>query len=256
MIARENFFILITLVLLSGLAWAVTVYEARGMGWGMFTCSMTMGTPFSVSNGALYVVLWGVMMVAMMFPAMTPTVGLFRIIAKRRQEQGLSFTPVWVFLAGYITLWTLTGSAGYGVDLAIQSLPEHFPVLRTYGMVIGGLTLVGAGIYQLTPLKYLCLSQCRSPLGFLLESWRDGPMGAFRMGVRHGLYCLGCCWSLMVVLFVVGTMNLVWMGLLSAIIFAEKIIPYGVEMGKASGIVLIALGLALSAGILGSGSIS
>jgi predicted metal-binding membrane protein len=222
----------------------------------MFTCSMTMGTPFSVSNGALYVVLWGVMMVAMMLPAMTPIVGLFRSIAKRKQEQGLSFAPVWVFIVGYVTLWTLTGSVGYGVDLAIQSLPAQFPVLRTYGTVIGGLTLVGAGIYQLTPLKYLCLSQCRSPLGFFLESWRDGYMGAFRMGVRHGLFCLGCCWSLMVVLFVVGTMNLVWMGLLSAVIFAEKIIPYGVEMGKASGIVLIALGLALSVGILGNGSVS
>lgn len=256
MIARENFFILLALVLLSGLAWAITVYEAGGMGWGMFTCSMTMGTPFSVRNGVLYVVLWGVMMVAMMFPAMTPTVGLFHIIAKRRQEQGLSFTPGWVFLAGYITLWTLTGSVGYGIDLAIQSLPEQFPVLRTYGMVIGGVTLVGAGIYQLTPLKYLCLSHCRSPLGFLLENWRDGSLGAFRMGVRHGLYCLGCCWSLMVVLFVVGTMNLVWMGLLSAVIFVEKIIPHGVEMGKASGIVLIALGLALSVGMLGRSSIS
>lgn len=256
MIARENLFILVTLILLSGLAWAVTVYEAGSMGWGMFTCSMTMGTPFSVGNGALYVVLWGVMMVAMMFPAMTPIVGLFRSIAKRKQEQGLSFTPAWVFIGGYVTLWTLTGSVGYAADVAIQTLPEQFPTLRTYGAVIGGLTLAGAGIYQLTPLKYLCLSQCRSPLGFLLGSWRDGYMGAFRMGLEHGLYCLGCCWSLMTILFVVGTMNLVWMGLLSAVIFAEKIVPYGVELGKASGIALVAFGLALSLGMLGSGSVS
>jgi predicted metal-binding membrane protein len=255
-ITREHLFILTTLVLLSGLAWAVTVYEAGSMGWGMFTCSMTMGTPFSVSNGVLYVVLWGVMMVAMMFPAMTPIVGLFRSIAKRKQEQGLAFTPVWVFIAGYITLWTLTGSVGYAADLAIQSLPEQIPTLRTYGAVIGGLTLIGAGIYQLTPLKYLCLSQCRSPLGFLLGSWRDGHRGAFRMGLEHGLYCLGCCWSLMAVLFVVGTMNLVWMGLLSAVIFAEKIVPYGMELGKASGIALVAFGLALSFGLIGGGSVS
>jgi predicted metal-binding membrane protein len=255
-INRENLFILTTLVLLSGLAWTVTVSEAGGMGWGMFTCSMTMGTPFSVRSGVLYVILWGVMMVAMMLPAMTPIVGLFRTIAKRKQEQGLAFTPAWVFIAGYITLWTLTGSVGYGIDLAIQSLPAQVPALRTYGVMIGGLTLVGAGLYQLTPLKYLCLSQCRSPLGFLVGSWRDGYVGAFRMGVQHGLYCLGCCWSLMVVLFVVGTMNLVWMGLLSAIIFAEKIIPYGVEVGKASGIVLIVLGLALSGGFLDGGSVS
>jgi predicted metal-binding membrane protein len=120
-IARENFFILLALVLLSGLAWVVTVYEAGGMGWGMFTCSMTMGTPFSMSNGVLYVVLWGVMMVAMMLPAMTPIVGLFRTIAKRKREQGQSFTPAWVFIAGYVILWTLTGSLGYVADMAIQS---------------------------------------------------------------------------------------------------------------------------------------
>jgi predicted metal-binding membrane protein len=245
MIAREHFFILTALVFLSGLAWAGTVYQAGGMGLGMFTCSMTMGTPFSVSNGLLYIILWGVMMVAMMFPAMTPIVGLFQTIARRKREQGLPFTPVWVFVAGYVTLWTLTGGVGYAADLAIQSLPRTFPVLRSYGTLIGGVTLVGAGVYQLTPLKYLCLSQCRSPMGFLLTSWRDGTVGAFRMGLHHGAYCLGCCWSLMVVLFVMGTMNLVWMGVLSAVIFVEKIVPRGVEMGKATGVALIALGLVM-----------
>jgi len=252
MLTRENLLIFLALVALSVLAWGATVYQAGSMGVGMFTCSMTMGTPFSVSNALLYVALWGVMMMAMMLPALTPMVGLFRTIARRKQEQGLSFTPVWVFIAGYLAVWTLTGSIGYGADLAIQSLPERFPLLRTYGMVIGGLTLIGAGVYQLTPLKYLCLSQCRSPMGFLLSSWRDGYAGAFRMGVQHGSYCLGCCWSLMVVLFVVGTMNLVWMGILSAVIFVEKIVPRGVELGKATGVGLIVLGVAVGLGIIPS----
>jgi len=215
------------------------------MGLGMITCSMTMGTPFSVGNALLYVLLWGVMMVAMMFPAIVPVVGLFSTIAGRKREQGVPFTPAWVFVAGYLVLWTLAGGVGYTVDLAIQSLPEVFPALRTYGLVIGGLTLIAAGVYQLTPLKYLCLSQCRSPMGFLLTSWRDGALGAFRMGLHHGAYCLGCCWSLMAVLFVVGTMNLAWMGILSMVIFVEKIVPRGVEMGKATGLALIALGLAM-----------
>ena len=250
MIAREHFFILTALVFLSGLAWAGTVYQAGSMGLGMFTCSMTMGTPFSVSNGLLYIILWGVMMVAMMLPAMTPIVGLFQTIARRKREQGLPFTPAWVFVAGYVILWTLTGSIGYAADIAIQSLPGSFPALQSYGTVIGGITLVGAGIYQLTPLKYLCLSQCRSPMGFLLTSWRDGTAGAFRMGLHHGAYCLGCCWSLMVVLFVMGTMNLVWMGILSIVIFVEKIVPHGVEMGKATGIALIVLGLAMGFEVL------
>jgi predicted metal-binding membrane protein len=251
-IAREHFFILTALVLLSGLAWAGTVYQAGSMGLGMFTCSMTMGTPFSVSNGLLYIILWGVMMVAMMLPAMTPIVGLVQTIARQKRAQGLPFTPAWVFVAGYVTLWTLTGSIGYAADIAIQSLPGVFPTLQIYGTVIGGITLVGAGIYQLTPLKYLCLSQCRSPLGFLLTSWRDGTAGAFRMGLHHGAYCLGCCWSLMVVLFVMGTMNLVWMGILSIVIFVEKIVPHGVAMGKATGIALIVFGLMMGSGLLAS----
>jgi len=248
MIVREHLVILTALVALSALAWAGTVYQAGSMGLGMVTCSMTMGTPFSVGNGVLYVVLWGVMMVAMMLPAMTPIVGLFQTIARRKQEQSLPFAPAWIFVAGYVALWTLTGGIGYAADLAIQSLPGVFPALQTYGTVIGGLTLVAAGIYQLTPLKYLCLAQCRSPLGFLLTSWRDGASGAFRMGLHHGMYCLGCCWSLMVVLFVVGTMNLVWMGILSVVIFVEKMVPQGVAMGKATGLALIALGLAMGLG--------
>jgi predicted metal-binding membrane protein len=245
---RNNLLIFAALVLLSALAWAMTVYQADGMGWGMFTCSMTMGAPFSISNAILYIVLWGVMMVAMMLPALTPMVEIFQTMARRRQEQLLPFTPVWVFIAGYFVLWTLTGSVGYAADLAIQSLPAQFPALRTYGMAIGGVTLIVAGIYQLTPLKYLCLSQCRSPMGFLMSSWRDGHWGAFRMGVDHGLYCLGCCWSLMTVLFVVGSMNLVWMGILSAMIFVEKIVPQGMAIGKATGIALIVLGSALCVG--------
>jgi len=249
-ISRNNLLIFIALVLLSGLAWAMTVYRAGGMGWGMFTCSMTMGMPFSIGNALLYVMLWGVMMVAMMFPAMTPIVEIVQAVSRRRQEQSLPFTPAWVFVAGYLTVWTLTGGVGYAADLAIQSLPAQFPALRTYGTAIGGMTLIVAGIYQLTPLKYLCLSQCRSPLGFLLSSWRDGRWGAFRMGVDHGLYCFGCCWSLMTVLFVVGSMNLVWMGILSAVIFVEKVVPQGIVIGKLTGVALVVLGTALSVGVV------
>jgi predicted metal-binding membrane protein len=249
-ISRNNLFIFSALVALSAAAWVMTVRQADGMGWGMFTCSMTMGTPFSLSNALLYIALWGVMMAAMMLPAMTPIVEIFQTVAQRRQAQALPFTPAWVFVAGYLVLWTLTGGIGYAADLAIQSLPTQFPALRIYGMMIAGVTLIAAGIYQLTPLKYLCLSQCRSPIGFLLSSWRDGRWGAFRMGVNHGLYCLGCCWSLMAVFFVVGSMNLVWMGILSAVIFVEKVIPQGVVIGKATGVALILLGIALSAGVV------
>jgi predicted metal-binding membrane protein len=250
MLAHEHVWILTALTLLSGLAWIGSVYQAGSMGLGLITCSMTMGMPFSLSNATLYIVLWGVMMVAMMLPAMTPIVGLVQTMARNKREQGLPFTPSWIFVAGYVVLWTLTGSVGYAADIAIQSLPETFPTLRANGALIGGLTLIGAGAYQLTPFKYRCLSQCRSPLSFLISSWRDGAGGAFRMGVHHGLYCLGCCWSLMVVLFVVGTMNLLWMGVLSMVIFVEKIVPQGVTLGKVTGLALILFGAALAMGLV------
>ena len=245
MTLRDKTIIVTALVLLSVLAWIATVRQVGGMGLGLMTMSMTMGLPFSVSNAVLYIALWGVMMVAMMFPSVAPTVVLFATVTRQKQEQAAPFAPAWLFIAGYAVLWTLTGGVAYAGDIAIQSLPDTFLGLRTYGSAIGGLTLIIAGLYQLSPLKYVCLSKCRSPLGFLLNSWRDGYWGTFRMGLHHGTYCLGCCWSLMAVLFVVGTMNLVWMGVLTLIIFMEKILPYGVALGKGTGIGLIGLGLVL-----------
>lgn len=246
MTLRDKIIIITALVFLSVLAWIATVQHADRMGLGLMSVSMTMGMPFSVSNAALYVLLWGVMMVAMMFPSVAPVTVLFATVTRQKREQATSFAPAWLFVAGYAVLWTLTGGVAYAGDIAIQSLPDTFPGLRTYGSVIGGLTLIFAGLYQLTPLKYICLSKCRSPIGFMLNSWQDGYAGAFRMGFHHGAYCLGCCWSLMAVMFVVGTMNLVWMGILTLVIFMEKILPYGVALGKGTGIGLIGLGLVLA----------
>ncbi len=243
---RDKAFIVTALLFLSALAWAGTVYQAGSMGMGVMTPSMTMGLPFSMFNAMLYLVLWGVMMVAMMLPSVTPMVMLFSTVSRKKQEQKAAFVPTWIFVAGYGVLWTLAGGVAYTGDLAIQSLPDSFPLLRIYGNVIGGATLVVAGLYQLTPLKYLCLIHCRSPIGFLLNSWQEGYRGAFRMGFHHGAYCLGCCWSLMAVLFVVGTMNLVWMGILTLVIFIEKIVPYGIAMGKGTGVGLIGLGIWLA----------
>jgi predicted metal-binding membrane protein len=249
---RDSFLIITALVLLSLLAWVVTVREMGSMGLGMMTHSMTMGQPFSLSNAGLYIVFWGVMMVAMMFPSVAPMVVLFSTLARRKHEQNEQAgssrpsSSVWVFVAGYSLLWTLTGGIAYAGDLAMQSLPHTFPSLRTYGTLIGGATLIIAGLYQLTPLKYLCLTQCRSPFGFLVQHWQEGARGAFRMGFQHGAYCLGCCWSLMAVMFVMGTMNLVWMGILSLVIFVEKIVPHGIRLGKTVGVGLIGLGLLMA----------
>ena len=249
MALRDRIAIISALVLLSSLAWAVTIHHSGGQASGIATGgSMTMGMPFSLSSAALYLGLWGIMMVAMMFPSVAPMVVLFSSVHRNREPQNNVFGAAWVFAAGYVVLWTLCGVVAYGADLGVQALPERFPVLRENGHVIAGATLFGAGLYQLTPYKYRCLSHCRSPLGFLLDRWRDGRWGALRMGLEHGAFCLGCCWSLMTVLFVVGTMNLVWMGALTLLIFVEKVVPSGVGIGKAAGVGLMALGLLLAWG--------
>jgi predicted metal-binding membrane protein len=244
MTLRDKSVIVIALLLLTVLAWITTVQQSEGMGMGLITMSMTMGQPLSIQGAALYIVLWGVMMIAMMFPALAPTAILFATI-NRQKQHSQTYTPAWLFVAGYAALWTFTGSIAYAGDIAIQSLPELLPFLRLNSSIIGGATLVVAGLYQLTPLKDLCLSKCRSPLGFLLNSWQNGRWGAFNMGLLHGAYCLGCCWSLMAVLFVVGTMNLVWMAILSLIIFFEKILVHGVAISKVAGAALIGAGMIL-----------
>lgn len=249
--SREYRLILCWLVGLSAVAWVVTVRQMGGMGLGLVTGSMSMGRPFSVTNLTVYVGLWGVMMVAMMFPAVAPVAGVFAGLAGHRRARRQPVAPVWVFVSGYAVLWTLTGGVGYAADLSVQSLPGRFPVLKTYGPLISGGLLIVAGGYQLTPLKDRCLAHCRSPFGFLMHAWRDGYAGAFRMGLTHGMYCLACCWSLMMVMFIMGSMNLVWMGLLAIVIFLEKSLSFGVRFGRGVGLGLIGLGVARGAGLLG-----
>ena len=151
-------------------------------------------------------------MVAMVFPAVAPVAGLFTGPTRQRTGQRRKVAPVWVFVSGYAVLWTLTGGVGYAADLGVQRLPGRFPVLQTHAAQIGGGLLIAAGAYQLTPLK----NRCHSPFGFLMVSWHDGYVGAFRMELTRGGYCLACCRNLMLVLFVMGNMNLVWMRLHAA----------------------------------------
>ena len=162
--SREYHLILGVLVALAGVAWAVTVWQMGGMGFGWVTGSMTMGRSFSVTNLAAYVGMWGVMMVAMMFPAVAPVVGLFAGLTRQRTGRRRKIAPVWVFVSGYAVLWTLTGGVGYAADLGVQSLPGRFPVLQTHAAQIGGGLLIAAGAYQLTPLKNCCLGPLPLPV--------------------------------------------------------------------------------------------
>jgi predicted metal-binding membrane protein len=245
---RPQILLWLVVLLLAGIGWVITVIQSRGMRGMADMPGMTMGP----DPAMVYLPLWVSMMAAMMFPSVVPMVSMFAAVGRHKRSTGGSAVPTWVFLAGYLAVWSLFGVGAYLLSLVVPAVGMAAPGLRSNSPLIGGIVLVLAGLYQWSPLKGACLRHCRSPLGFLLQSWRDGYGGAVTMGFTHGAYCAGCCWGLMVVLFAVGLMNLGWMVLLAAVIFAEKIIRHGPLIGKIAGLGLILYGLAvLAAPLLG-----
>jgi predicted metal-binding membrane protein len=178
-------------------------------------------------GAALFLGIWVVMMVAMMFPSAAPMILMFAAVSSGKRRRAQAFTPTWVFVSGYLLIWALFGALAYLIATSADHLAAQSPWLLANGARIGGVALVGAGLYQLSPLKLVCLSKCRTPTQFILTAWRDGYRGALRMGMEHGAFCLGCCWWLMVILFPLGLMNVAAMGFLTALIFAEKCLPMG-----------------------------
>ncbi len=214
-----------SLLVLAGLAWSWTVAMAA-----MPDCHR-LGT-------ATFVVMWTVMMAAMMFPAVIPVVVAFIVLARSRH--GAPVLGAVLFVAGYLVVWGVLGLPAQ----ALLSVGTHL-VTAVPGLArAGGAMLVLCGLYQLTPLKDACLRHCRVPHLFLGHHWRDGLGGALWLGAHHGLYCAGCCASLMVVLLVVGVMNVAWMVALSALICLEKIVPRGALVGRVAGLGLCAAGVA------------
>ncbi len=217
--------ILLLLLLLAAASWALMAWQSAGMEATPLSPGLFLGT-------------WVTMMVAMMFPSAAPMVLTFSKIQASRHQQGQFFVPTWVFVAGYLTVWTGFGAVALGVNAGLEAVG-----VMLMGAGVTGALLLAAGLYQLLPLKHTCLSKCRTPLAFILGSWRDGYAGAFRMGLEHGRYCLGCCWLLFVILFPLGLMNLGAMAAVALLILAEKILPAGHWLGRAAGLGLMAWGL-------------
>jgi predicted metal-binding membrane protein len=181
---RERHLLLASLLLLAAASWAVLAWQRSVMG-----PTMPMGLTMGLA-GLLFLAIWVVMMVAMMFPTVAPMVLMFARVHVSRRQRGQSFVPTWVFVAAYLVVWTLFGVLAYMAALGAETLAGQVMWLMANGARLGGAVLVAAGLYQLSPLKRRCLSACRSPLQFLLGSWREGYRGAFRMGLEHGAYCL------------------------------------------------------------------
>ncbi|MGZ6641449.1 MAG: DUF2182 domain-containing protein [Solirubrobacteraceae bacterium] len=221
------------LLALGGVAWWSTAGRMAGMDAGPGTALGSLGWFLGV---------WAVMMAAMMLPAVAPTVALYARMARRRWPGA----PL-LFCAGYLVAWDLAGLVAYGAfTLGRDALGDQLAWDAGGRWAAGGI-LALAAVYELTPLKDACLARCRSPLGFLLGSWRDGRAGAANMGARHGAWCLGCCWALMAALFALGVMSLAWMVVVAAVIALEKTLPWGRPVTYAVAASLLALAVAVVA---------
>jgi predicted metal-binding membrane protein len=245
---RDRLIVAGGLAALAALAWAYTLWLALGMQGGPMPITMAMPQPhgWTAVDFLLMLVMWDVMMVAMMTPAVTPVVLLVAAVNRQRAGGVGGGMSIAAFVAGYLLAWT---GFSLAATLAQWGLHDQALLSNAMGKVggwLGPALLVAAGLYQLTPAKGLCIRHCRSPLQFLMTSWRPGPRGGLVMGLRHGLYCVGCCWALMALLFVAGIMNILWIAGLAALVLIEKLSGPGVWVGRLVGVLLIAWGVWLA----------
>ena len=213
-------------------AWAVLLVRMRGMDAGPGTDLGALGW---------YVGIWVTMTAAMMLPSASPMLLVYSKVAAGSSRRPAASTAV--FLAGYVVAWTAYGLVAYGVYRLARSLDPSFLGWSREGPIVAGAVVALAGAYQLTPVKQICLRHCRTPFHFVLHRWHAGAFGALRMGVEHGLWCVGCCWALMLVLFAVGVMSLTWMVIVAAVIFAEKVLPLGERLTTVFALALVGLGI-------------
>jgi predicted metal-binding membrane protein len=226
------------LLLLAAAAWIVLIRQATmASDAAMGQNALTMGL-----NAPLFLLIWIVMMVAMMFPTAAPMILTFHQIQAGKRRHGERFVSTSVFVGAYLLVWALAGILAYGGAVLAEALAAKAGLSPTAAARIGGAVLVFAGLYQLTPLKDRCLAKCRTPMGFIITNWRDGTRGALGMGFLHGVYCLGCCWVLFVILFPLGIMNIAAMAVLTLVIFAEKSLPWSRAVPRLTAAALVAYG--------------
>jgi predicted metal-binding membrane protein len=227
------------LLVLAAIAWALTDQQMGGMDAGPGTDPGALG---------FFLGVWVVMMAAMMLPSIAPMVVMYVRLQEGRRERGQS-APVGatgVFVAGYLVIWAAAGLVGYGLFQLGKEVSGDLFSWDNAGPYLAGGIILGAAVYQLTPLKDVCLRHCRSPFMFLLSQWRPGWIGALRMGVIHGGWCVGCCWALMAALFALGVMSLGWMALIAALIAVEKLLPWKAVANRGIAVLLLVLGLGVA----------
>ena len=217
-------------------AWIVTIDRMRGMDAGPGTDLGALGW---------YLGVWVTMTAAMMLPSAAPMVLVFARLARSRTRHGGAATAA--FVAGYLVVWTVYGLVAYGVFRGLRALDLRLLRWDANGPLVAGAAVAAAGLYELSPLKRVCLRHCRSPLHFLMHAWRPGATAPLRLGIEHGGYCVGCCLGLMLILFALGAMSVLWMAVIAAVIFVQKVLPLGAATRAGLGVVLVALGVWIAA---------
>ncbi len=244
---RDRTLVVLSIFAMCVLAWAYLIYLAAAMpsvASGM--TSMNMAIPsdhnWALPDFAAMFLMWSVMMIAMMLPSATPMILLCEKINQKRESQARAREAIALFIGGYLLVWVGFSVLATMLNWALHTGGSLTTMMGRATPAPAGVALLGAGFYQWTSLKYACLTHCRSPVGFLMAHWRTGQWGTVRMGIHHGLYCLGCCWLLMALLFVLGVMNLLWIAALTVFVLAEKVIPGGHLLSRISGLFMITWG--------------
>ena len=235
---RERGVIAAGLVLVTALAWWSVIGGARQMDGVVGQMAAPDPGAWPVPAILPLFLMWVIMMVAMMLPSAAPMILTFASVARRRREQQRPYVPVIVFVAGYVAVWGGVSAVVAVVQWLLHRAALLSPMMASSSAWLGGVLLLLAGVFQFTPLKHRCLTHCRAPLEFITTRWREGRAGAFAMGIEHGLFCAGCCWALMALLFVLGVMNLLWIAALTILVGMEKLLPGRIWVSRLSGLLL------------------
>ena len=233
------------LALVGAAGWAVVAWMTLDMGHPWVALMMPTSAYWQPATVVAVVMMWATMMVAMMLPSAAPMIATFDNLERRKAGAEARSWRTTAFLAGYLMVWIGFSLAATALQWSLQTFGLVTPMAESSSPWLTSALLVLAGLYQFSPLKYVCLRYCRSPIGFLLMEWRPGASGAWAMGLKHGGYCLGCCWAVMLLLFVAGAMNLAWIVFLTAVVAAEKLLPPTRWLSAGIGTCFLLAGLAL-----------
>jgi len=240
---RDRLLVVFCLLLVVVLSWAYLLTGAGMSMQAMGDMLAPVSAPWTFGYAVLVLVMWAVMMAAMMLPSAAPMILLYATMARRRSERGQTASASSsAFAFGYLAIWAAFSLAATALQFALEKAALMSPAMQTTSIALAGAVLIAAGLYQWTPLKQACLRYCSSPLVFIMTHWRPGTAGAFSMGLRHGTYCVGCCWLIMLLLFVGGIMNFAWIAGIALFVLVETLVPAGRRIGQGAGVLLVVWG--------------